>query len=164
MPTGDEIEGKGEFSSKTIAGLERISALTGENITSVATSMASIANITGLQSNLDILKSGLDTAGVISYNTAMQNLVDTLGDLNKELSKDNNGMLKAGKGTNAGSVMSQTSSTSAPNAGGSQLNSTMQQVLKLLEEMRDLDIKVERNTADAAMGTNIAARSPSRGG
>ena len=164
MPTGDEIEGKGEFSSKTIAGLERISALTGENITSVATSMASIANITGLQSNLDILKSGLDTAGVISYNTAMQDLVDTLGDLNKELSKDNNGMLKAGKGTNAGSVMGQTSSTSAPNAGGSQLNSTMQQVLKLLEEMRDLDIKVERNTADAAMGTNIGARSPSRGG
>ena len=164
MPTGDEIEGKGEFSSKTIAGLERISALTGENITSVATSMASIANITGLQSNLDILKSGLDTAGVISYNTAMQDLVNTLGDLNKELSKDNNGYLKAGKGTNAGSVMGQTSSTSAPNAGGSQLNSTMQQVLKLLEEMRDLDIKVERNTADAAMGTNIAARSPSRGG
>jgi hypothetical protein len=164
MPTGDEIEGKGEFSSKTIAGLERISALTGENITSVATSMASIASITGLQSNLDILKSGLDTAGVISYNTAMQDLVDTLGDLNKELSKDNNGMLKAGKGTNAGSVIGQTSSTSAPNAGGSQLNSTMQQVLKLLEEMRDLDIKVERNTADAAMGTNIAARSPSRGG
>jgi hypothetical protein len=30
--------------------------------------------------------------------------------------------------------------------------------------MRDLDIKVERNTADAAMGYNIAARSPSRGG
>ena len=164
MPTGDEIKGKGEFSSKTIAGLESISALTGENITSVATSMACIANITGLQSNLDILKSGLDTAGVISYNTAMQDLVDTLSDLNKELSKDNNGYLKAGTGTNAGSVMGQTSSTSAPNAGGSQLNSTMQQVLKLLEEMRDLDIKVERNTADAAMGTNIGARSPSRGG
>jgi hypothetical protein len=164
MPTGDEIEGKGEFSSKTIAGLERISALTGENITSVATGMTSIANITGLQSNLDILKSGLDTAGVTSYNTAMQALVDTLGDLNKELSKDNNGMFTAGTGTNAGSVMSQTSSTPASNAGTGQLNSTMQEVLKLLQEMRDLDIKVERNTADAAMGYNIAARSPSRGG
>ena len=164
MPTGDEIEGKGEFSSRTIAGLERISALTGENITSVATGMASIASITGLQSNLDILKSGLDTDGVISYNTAMQDLVDTLSDLNKELSKDNNGMFAAGTGTNAGSVMSQTSSTPAPNLGVGQLNSTMQEVLKLLEEMRDLDIKVERNTADAAMGTNIAARSPSRGG
>ena len=164
MPTGDEIEGKGEFSSKTIAGLERISALTGENITSVATGMTSIANITGLQSNLDILKSGLDTAGVTSYNTAMQDLVDTLGDLNKELSKDNNGMFTAGTGTNAGSVMSQTSSTPASNAGTGQLNSTMQEVLKLLQEMRDLDIKVERNTADAAMGYNIAARSPSRGG
>ena len=126
--------------------------------------MTAIVNISGLQSNLDILKNGLDTEGVRSYTEAMEALVVALGKMNEELSKDNNGY-SLGTGTNAGDVMGQISaSTSGTSAGTQQLNSTMQQVLVLLEEMRDLDIKVERNTADAAMGTNIAARSPSRGG
>jgi len=164
MPSANDIEGKGELDSGVISGLERISALTGENITSVANGMAAIVSISGLQSNLDVLKNGLDTEGVRSYTTALDNLVETLQDLNEELSKDNNGW-SPGSGTNAGDVMGQISaSTSGTSAGTQQLNSTMQQVLVLLEEMRDLDIKVERNTADAAMGYNIAARSPSRGG
>ena len=164
MPSADDIDGKGKLDARFISGLERISALTGENITSVATGMTAIVNISGLQSNLDILKNGLDTEGVRSYTEAMEALVVALGKMNEELSKDNNGY-SLGTGTNAGDVMGQISaSTSGTSAGTQQLNSTMQQVLVLLEEMRDLDIKVERNTADAAMGTNIAARSPSRGG
>ena len=94
----------------------------------------------------------LDTTGIVSYTTAMEKLVEVLGELNDELSKDNNGW-SAGTGTNAGDVMA----TAGMGGGGNndQLNNIMQQVLMVLNEMRDIDEDVERNTRNI-IGSNLA--------
>ena len=97
----------------------------------------------------------LDTTGIVSYTTAMERLVEVLGDLNEELGKDNNGW-SAGTGENAGSVMSRMNTTSPGGAAGNdQLNNIMNEVLLVLNEMRDLDIDVERNTRNI-IGSNLA--------
>ena len=97
----------------------------------------------------------LDTTGIISYTNAMERLVEVLGDLNEELGKDNNGW-SAGTGENAGSVMSQMNTTgSGGGVGGDQLNNIMNQVLLVLNEIRDLDEDVERNTRNI-IGSNLA--------
>ena len=94
----------------------------------------------------------LDTTGIVSYTSAMERLVEVLGELNEELSKDNNGW-SAGTGTNAGDVMA----TAGMGGGGNndQLNNIMQQVLMVLNEMRDIDEDVERNTRNI-IGSNLA--------
>jgi len=98
----------------------------------------------------------LDTTGIISYTNAMERLVEVLGDLNEELGKDNNGMFTSGTGENAGSVMSQMNTTgSGGGVGGDQLNNIMNQVLLVLNEIRDLDEDVERNTRNI-IGSNLA--------
>ena len=96
----------------------------------------------------------LDTTGIVSYTNAMENLVEVLGELNEELSKDNNGW-SAGTGENAGSVMSKVQSVGGGGGTNDQLNNIMQQVLLVLNEMRDLDDKVERNTRNI-IGSNLA--------
>ena len=98
----------------------------------------------------------LDTTGIISYTNAMERLVEVLGDLNEELGRDNNGMFTSGTGENAGSVMSQMNTTgSGGRVGGDQLNNIMNQVLLVLNEIRDLDEDVERNTRNI-IGSNLA--------
>jgi hypothetical protein len=94
----------------------------------------------------------LDTTGVVNYTSAMEKLVEVLGELNDELSKDNNGW-SAGTGTNAGDVMATAGKGGSGNSD--QLNNTMQQVLLVLNQMRDLDNKVEKNTRNI-IGSNLA--------
>ena len=96
----------------------------------------------------------LDTTGIISYTNAMENLVEVLGELNQELSKDNNGR-SAGTGENAGSVMSKVQSVGGGGETNDQLNNIMNQVLMVLNEIRDLDEDVERNTRNI-IGSNLA--------
>jgi len=96
----------------------------------------------------------LDTTGIISYTTAMERLVEVLGELNDELSADNQAGF--GTGTNAGDVVSKMDTIgSGGGAGNDQLNNTMQQMLMVLNEMRDLDEDVERNTRNI-IGSNLA--------
>ena len=149
---------------KTLASrLEDLNNVPTGNLNLLASGMTAIANVSGLQSNLDILNSGLDTSNVTSYTTAMESLVQVLSELNEELGKDNKAGF--GKGTNAGDVVSKMDTIgSGGGAGSDQLNTIMNKVLLTLEEMRDLDIKVEKNTADMSGGFNIAARRVSRGG
>ena len=132
--------------------LKEFSELNGGGLTGVANGMTAIANVNGLQSNLDILNAGLDVDGVKNYSEAIENLVEALEKMNDELSKDNNGYMP-GTGTNAGDVIGSATSGSGPDA--QQLNTTMQQVLLILTEMRDLDIGVERNTRNI-IGSNLA--------
>jgi len=65
-------------------------------------------------------------------------------------------MFTSGTGENAGSVMSQMNTTgSGGGVGGDQLNNIMNQVLLVLNEIRDLDEDVERNTRNI-IGSNLA--------
>ena len=107
------------------------------DLTNFATGINSISDIS--TANINALNS-LDNSNVLQYTTAMQKLVEVLGELNDELSKDNNGMFTSGTGTNAGSVVDAIGSSTG--SGMSQetadrLNTTLRQVLAVLEESRD---------------------------
>ena len=96
----------------------------------------------------------LDSTGIINYTSAMERLVEVLGELNDELSADNK--TGFGTGTNAGDVVSKMDTIgSGGGAGNDQLNNVMNAVLSVLNEMRDLDVKVESNTRNI-VGSNLA--------
>lgn len=131
--------------ANSAAGLERTN-----------TALASIASIEGLSTELNAIQESLNAEGVNAYADAMERLVEVLGDLNDELTRDNNGLLRAGTGTNAGTVVNQT--TSRPTGSQTvneeqlnQLNSTMEQVAELLAEISENTRRTTRATE--RMGT-----------
>ena len=120
------------------------------------TAMTTFANIEGLENNLNAIKNGLDVSKVRNYTNAMEDLVEVLGRMNEVLAEDNKGMFGTGTGVAAADALSQIgSATSGTSQGTQQLNSTMQQVLMVLSEIRDLDEDVERNTRNI-IGSNLA--------
>jgi len=117
----------------------------GAGLGGTADSLGRIAGITGLQPVLNSLK--FDADGVNQYNTAMEKLVDTLGELNEVLAEDNKGMFGGGSGVAAKDALGAVgSSTSGGSEGMNQLNTIMTQVLTVLNEMRTIDDKIEKNT------------------
>ena len=117
----------------------------GVGLGGTAESLQKIAGITGLQPVLNSLK--FDADGVNQYNTAMEKLVDTLGELNEVLAEDNKGMFGGGSGVAAKDALGAVgSSTSGGSEGMNQLNTIMTQVLTVLNEMRTIDDKIEKNT------------------
>lgn len=158
------------FAESDISSLEiprnlsdRLTALNNvpaQNFQLLANGLTAIANVPGLQTNLDTLKNSLDADGVTRYADAIEDLVEKLEDLNEQLSKDNNGW-SAGTGTNAGDVLGQIgAATSGTSEGTQQLNTTMQQILMILTEMRDINEDIESNTGNM-VGANIAQGSVS---
>jgi transcription termination factor NusB len=96
----------------------------------------------------------LDTTGIVSYTSAMERLVEVLGELNDALSADNQAGF--GTGTNAGDVVSKMDTIgSGGGAGSDQLNNTMQRVEQVLTEIRDFDEEIKKNTSNIA-GSNLA--------
>ena len=125
------------------------------DFTTVATGLDTLARIPDLQTNFNTINS-LDAAPVRSYTEAMEDLVEVLERVNEVLAEDNKGLFGGGTGVSAADALSQIgTATSGTSTGTQQLNSTMQQVLVLLTEMRDLDIGVERNTRNI-IGSNLA--------
>lgn len=124
-----------------------------KNLASRLSDLAVVPDMTAFADNIKQLSgagtidgvtalNSLDTAGVLSYTTAMENLVEVLKELNDELSKDNK--VGFGSGTNAGDVVSKMD-TIGGGGGGSQmsdqqlnrLNTTLDAVKTILEENRD---------------------------
>ena len=129
---------------------------TGTALVDANSAMAQFANLPDLQRNLDAIRNGLDVTNVRSYTEAMEDLVEVLGRINEVLAEDNKGMFGSGTGVAAADALSQIgSATSGTSQGTQQLNSTMQQVLMVLSEIRDLDEDVERNTRNI-IGSNLA--------
>ena len=138
--------------------LDATPAVEGANsLMDAQSAMASFSNIEGLQSNLDILKSGLDTDSVRSYTDSMEKLVEVLGELNDELSKDNK--FGIGTGENAGSVLSKMDSIGS---GGSneELNNTLKLVLAELQLQTPKQAAIARNTKNGN-STDISRSMPS---
>ena len=123
-----------------------------KNLASRLSDLAVVPDMTAFADNIKQLSgagtvegvtalNSLDTAGVLSYTTAMENLVEVLKELNDELSKDNK--VGFGTGTNAGDVVSKMETIGG--GGGSQmtdqqlnrLNTTLDAVKTILEENRD---------------------------
>lgn len=127
-----------EIPKALVARIKELSQITGGGLPVVAAGMEAIGKVQGLQTNLDILKNGLDVQGVTSYTTAMGKLVTTLDDLNKVLAKDNKGIFGSGTGVAAADVVKK----GGLGGGASEeqlqkldlLNTTMVQVLATLQE------------------------------
>lgn len=114
-------------------------------------------NTPSVTSNIDALNS-LDADSVRQYTSAMERLVEVLGDLNEELAPSQNSRGRGRNSTNAGSVLS----GSGLGMGSEQLNTTMQSIYLVLQEMRDLDIRVANNTSRITSG-NLAQGGVSSG-
>lgn len=130
----------GDIKIPTLSGLSSLTAI------------GDIKMPTNLASNLDILNKGLDTTGLRTYTKAMEDLVSVLGDLNTELGKDKTAGTEK---TSAGSVVAKTNPQAVGGGSDDQLNSIMNEVLLVLNDMRDLDDKVEKNTRNI-IGSNLA--------
>jgi hypothetical protein len=138
------------ISDDIVEAFEDLSKI-GVGLGGTADSLGRIAGITGLQPVLDSLK--FDATGVNQYNTAMEKLVDTLGELNEVLAEDNKGMFGGGTGVAAKDALGSISaSSSKSNESMGQLNTLMSQVLAVLIEMKTIDDKIEKNTKGIASG------------
>jgi hypothetical protein len=116
--------------------------------------MASFSNIEGLENNLNAIKNGLDIDGVTSYTEAMKQLVAVLEELNAELNKDN--YTGYGNGTNAGTVVDKMQTIGSGGGGSNdQLNNTMQQVLSVLNQIKNGTELTASNTRNI-VGSNLA--------
>jgi transcription termination factor NusB len=116
---------------------------------------ANAAAVNAMSSSLNSFSvEKLDTTGIVSYTSAMERLVEVLGELNDALSADNQAGF--GTGTNAGDVVSKMDTIgSGGGAGSDQLNNTMQRVEQVLTEIRDFDEEIKKNTSNIA-GSNLA--------
>jgi len=110
---------------KMVAGINEFAKIDG---TAVENLTASSGGLAGLKEFAD----GLDANNVESFATAVDKLVDSLSDLNGELSKDNNGFFSKGTGTNAGSVLG------GGSGGGGISNSNIQALITLMREQNRL--------------------------
>ena len=129
----------------TVDRFEELARITGTGISTTATGLQELANVTGLTPMVTALNS-LDAAGLSRYNEAMEQLVDVLSDLNTELSKDVNGW-SSGTGFNAGEALQQVGAASmGSNQQLVQLNNTMHQVLQVLQDQYDVQENTARNT------------------
>ena len=97
----------------------------------------------------------LDRTPIISYTEAIESLTEALSNLNEELSRDNDTLMTSR--ADAGELLSGISTSSRGTAEGTnQLNSTMQAMLQTLTEIKETNVKVEKNTKAITSG-NIAA-------
>jgi len=126
--------------------MEDMAAITGTGFKTTADGLTALTAVPGLAATITSLNS-LDATDVLTYNEAMKDLVEVLRELNTELAKDNK--VGFGTGTNAGDVVSKLDSIGGSSSGSNQalnqLNSTMQQVLTVLEETYVLEEKQNTN-------------------
>ena len=102
----------------------------------------------------------LDNAPIISYTEAIEKLTEALEKMNEELKQDNDTLMTSR--ADAGELLSGISASSSGTAQGTnQLNSTMQAMLATLDELKDINTKVEKNTSAITSG-NLAGGYVSR--
>lgn len=117
--------------------------------------LANISSLQSFNSELDRMRTGLNADNVNQYNTAMENLVDTLEELNTVLAEDNKGMFGRGTGVSAANVIG------GAGTGGSdqqltkldQLNTTMMMVLSELQDNTEFNRRISRSVR----GNNLQA-------
>jgi hypothetical protein len=144
----------GWFAGDEVMPWDSVKAFGDANINAQGVS-ANAAAINAMSTSLNSFSlEKLDTTGIISYTSAMESLVEVLGELNDALSADNQAGF--GTGTNAGDVVSKMDTIGSGGGGGSdQLNTTMQRVEQILTEIRDFDETTAKNTRNI-IGSNLA--------
>jgi len=102
----------------------------------VAVGMQAVGDVTGFESKLSLLNS-LNAENLNNYATAMERLVDVLGDLNDVLSEDNKGVLGGGTGVAAADVIGNSGGSGMSSETADRLNTTLRSILTVLQESRD---------------------------
>lgn len=148
--SGSAIDELPDIPKALVNRLEEFAAITGTGFTTTATGLTALAAVPGLSTMISDLNS-LDKDSVINYNEALEDLVDTLGELNTVLAEDNKGMFGGGTGVAAADALGSIQSSSAGSSQQlNQLNTTMQQVLVTLQEQ----LEIEKGTMKATRGLN----------
>lgn len=133
----------------------KLSNIADLDFSSFATGLKTFAEIPNLKTQFDTVNS-LDATAVISYTSAMEELVEVLGKVNEVLAEDNSGLFGGGTGKAAADLLGSIgSSTSGSAATMQQLNTTMQIIATTLSRMEILDGAVVKNT-NRISGSNIA--------
>jgi hypothetical protein len=102
----------------------------------------------------------LDKTPIIEYTEAIEGLTEALDRLNDELKQDNDTLMTSR--ADAGELLNGISTSSSGSAAGIEsLNSTMQAMLQILGEVKDINTKVEKNTQAITSG-NLAGGYVSR--
>ena len=120
--------------------------------------------ISGMSTALSNMQSGVDfdPAPMLEYAEAIEVLVEKLGDLNEVLADNNDSWTQ--QNASAGELLSGINmSSSAGSQGINQLNTVMQGMLVALNEIKEINNKVERNTSAITSG-NLASGSVSSTG
>ena len=148
--SGTTVDELPDIPKALVSRLSEFAAITGTGLSTTATGLTALASVPGLSKMVSDLNS-LDKDSVINYNKALEDLVDTLGELNTVLAEDNKGMLGGGTGVAAADALGSIQSSSAGSSQQlNQLNTTMQQVLATLQEQLD----IEKGTMKATKGLN----------
>lgn len=148
-----------EIPNSTVNSLRRLSEMSETTgLGRLATDLNNIAIVQGLSANITSLNS-LDAAGVISYNTAMERLVDTLEELNEVLAEDNKSRdllgRETGTGVSAGSMLADGQLSTSGTGGAEQLD----RLNMLVSQLIQLQTEGNRNTRNtvAAISNNLQA-------
>ena len=146
-----------EISQRTVNSLQRLSELGATTgLGTLATDLNRVATVQGLSANINSLNS-LDADSVRTYNVAMENLVETLEDLNKVLAEDNSGTFGGGTGVSAASMLND----GTLGGGGSDTGSSeqLERLNMLVAQLVSLQGEGNRNTRQtvAAITNNLQA-------
>ena len=144
IPSGDSTPTV--IPQELVDRLSQLSRIDSTAITAAALGLQSFADVSGLQTNLDVLKNGLDTTKIRTYTNAIDGLITKLEELNETLSKDNDSFFGGDKAS-AGELLkdiSLSSSSGQQNLG--ELTSIMSQIAEVLIQTKEIDEKIERNT------------------
>jgi len=138
--------GEIDIPQKTVTSLTRLGEIGGAaGINTLATNLQAVADVTGLNTNITSLNS-LDATTVSSYNSAMEDLVDTLEKLNDVLAEDNKGTFGGGTGVSAGSMISNGQLNVAGSGSGSGSSDQLNQLNTLMQMLIEINEKIEVNT------------------
>ena len=132
--------------------LIEISNINGNGLQNIATGLESIVGVTGVRDQLDAINEGLDPAGIRTYADAIDQLVERLNELNEVLADSNDTLFNDNQ--SAAEVLGNINvSTQGSSEGIGQLNTLLSQMLVVLNQSKEIENRIERNTASLSSDT-----------
>ena len=143
------------FENSPVEDLEKF-AQAAPNLESIKNSLTDIVGITGLDTNINALRDlALDADNIENYADAISELVDQLEDLNEALRET---VINRGRGrerVTTGEVIENISANRLSEETISRLNTTMQEILTVLTQTKEIETRIERNTSSS--GNNVSS-------
>ena len=143
------------FETSPVEDLEKF-AQAAPNLESIKNSLTDIVGITGLDTNINALRDlALDADNIENYADAISELVDKLEDLNEALKETVQSRGRGRERVTTGEVIENISANRLSEESIVKLNTTMQQILTILTQTKEIETRIERNTS--SLGNNVAS-------